>query len=210
MILIHLLSPTNLCGWLVRNFFFYATLLHSNELLFLMFSCRPQQCCIFPRKPHSVPRALKHPNIGNNTSTSSNTPLVGPEPNEVGAIPSVKVLVLGDAGVGKVRPFFPVLTFKTSFVHSLCHGTVLKNPSSTTGCNVEPMVRLTIMMFLKLRSFILICTNITEKTISLNSGTLEEMPSMRIPDTYSTQQCMDSSLFMIFQTLNRFPISRAG
>jgi Rab-like protein 3 len=41
----------------------------------------------------------------------------------------VRVLVIGDAGVGK-----------SSFVHKLCHGSVLKDPRCTVGCNIEVML----------------------------------------------------------------------
>uniref|UniRef100_A0A8C9G333 RABL3 n=1 Tax=Pavo cristatus TaxID=9049 RepID=A0A8C9G333_PAVCR len=42
------------------------------------------------------------------------------------ALDRVKVLVLGDSGVGK-----------SSLVHLLCHNQVLGNPSWTVGCSVD-------------------------------------------------------------------------
>jgi len=41
----------------------------------------------------------------------------------------VKVLLLGDTGVGK-----------TSLVHLLCNGKVLANPQWTVGCHFEVLV----------------------------------------------------------------------
>ncbi|KAK7080440.1 Rab-like protein 3 [Halocaridina rubra] len=46
--------------------------------------------------------------------------------NHANAISKVKILVVGDSGVGK-----------TSLVHLICHGTALSNSSWTIGCSVE-------------------------------------------------------------------------
>lgn len=43
----------------------------------------------------------------------------------------LKVIVAGDSGVGK-----------TAFVHLLCYGEALLNPSWTVGCGIELSVRI--------------------------------------------------------------------
>jgi len=44
----------------------------------------------------------------------------------LGDVSKVRILVLGDSGVGK-----------TSLVHQICHGTILSNPRWTVGCETE-------------------------------------------------------------------------
>ncbi|XP_054723839.1 rab-like protein 3 isoform X2 [Uloborus diversus] len=46
--------------------------------------------------------------------------------NDMASIEKVKILIVGDSGVGK-----------SSLVHLICHGEAITNPSWTIGCSVE-------------------------------------------------------------------------
>lgn len=50
--------------------------------------------------------------------------------NPFGEVSKVRILVIGDSGVGK-----------TSLVHQICHGSVLADPSWTVGCATEVKLR---------------------------------------------------------------------